>query len=84
MNHVKLVTAALACSFLAGCSPGGSGDHPPPPGKTVFDPLKSDLDRARGVQQLTDQAAARERAAIDADGRDPGTDARAAASASTP
>jgi len=40
---------ALAVLFIAGCS------APPPPAKTVFDPLTQDLDRARAVQKIVDE-----------------------------
>ncbi len=66
MNRFKLSTVSLLVSFILGCS---SNDAPPPPAKTVFDPLTQNLERARDVQKTIDEAAARDRAAIDAQER---------------
>jgi hypothetical protein len=51
----------LMLSFLAGCSE----PQPPPPAKTVFDPLTQQMDRARDVQKTVDEQAEKTRKAID-------------------
>ncbi|HEX3913890.1 MAG TPA: hypothetical protein VHW71_10315 [Steroidobacteraceae bacterium] len=51
--------------FIAGCS----SPEPPPPAKTVFDPLTQQMDKAREVQKTVDEAAARTKKAIDAQER---------------
>lgn len=50
MGLHKISTMALAVLFTAGCSAA-----PPPPAKTVFDPLTQNLDRARDVQKTVDE-----------------------------
>jgi hypothetical protein len=55
MGVWRVSTVSLALSFILGCSPD-HGDPPPPP-KTVFDPLTQQMDRARGVQDTVDQHA---------------------------
>jgi hypothetical protein len=57
---------ALSVSFIAGCS----SPEPPPPAKTVFDPLTQQLDKARDVQKTVDDNAEKTRQAIDAQERD--------------
>jgi hypothetical protein len=47
--------------FIVSCS----GSQPPPPAKTVFDPLTQELDRAREVQKTVDENAAKTRQAIE-------------------
>ena len=61
MGYVKCWTMALAVLFIAGCS----APEPPPPTKTVFDPLTKQLDKARDVQKTVDEAAEKTKKAID-------------------
>jgi hypothetical protein len=65
MGYVKCRTIALVILFIAGCS----SPEPPPPAKTVFDPLTQQMDKAREVQKTVDEAAARTKKAIDAQER---------------
>jgi hypothetical protein len=53
---------ALSVSFIAGCS---AAEPPPPPAKTVFDPLTQQLDRARDVQKTVDENAEKTHKTID-------------------
>jgi len=64
MSVPQNMTASLAVLFILGCSSGESS-APPPPQKTVFDPLTQQLERARGVQQTVDQNAQRTREAVE-------------------
>ncbi len=64
MGIFKLSTVSLAVSFILGCSSGQSPD-PPPPAKTVFDPLTQQLDRARDVQKTVDENTDSTRNAVD-------------------
>jgi PBP1b-binding outer membrane lipoprotein LpoB len=61
MGYVKYSTVALAVLFIAGCS----SPEPPPPAKTVFDPLKAQVDRAREVQKTVDEGAEKTRKEIE-------------------
>jgi hypothetical protein len=65
MSLVKITTIAMSVLFTVSCS---SAD-PPPPKKTVFDPLTHQLDRARDVQKTIDDSAAKQRAAVDSQER---------------
>ena len=56
-------TLALAGMCLTGCS--SQAPEPPPPAKTVFDPLTSQVDRVRQVQQTVDANADSTRKALD-------------------
>jgi hypothetical protein len=49
MGVFSRLTLSLAVLFICGCS------DPPPPSKTVFDPLTSTLKKAHGVQDTIDQ-----------------------------
>src|SRR5271167_4251601 len=62
MGYVKCSTIALVAWFIVSC---GSAQPPPPPAKTVFDPLTQQLDRARDVQKTVDENAARTRQALE-------------------
>jgi hypothetical protein len=53
----------LAVLFTASCS---APESPPPPPKTVFDPLTHDLDRARDVQKTVDENTDKARKAVQA------------------
>jgi hypothetical protein len=61
MGYVKCWTAAFAVLFIASCS----SQDPPPPAKTVFDPLTQQMDKAREVQKTVDEGAEKNRKAID-------------------
>jgi hypothetical protein len=61
MGYVKWSSAAWSILLIAGCS----APEPPPPTKTVFDPLTRQIDKAREVQQTVDENAARTRKEID-------------------
>jgi len=65
MGMLKISTVLLAVSFIAGCN----SDPPPPPAKTVFDPLTQDLGKARGVQNTIDTGADNTRKAVDSQER---------------
>jgi hypothetical protein len=68
MRYVKYSTMALAVLFTASCSsqqPPPPAREPPPPAKTVFDPLKAQVDRAREVQKTVDDHAEKTRQEID-------------------
>ena len=69
MNMFKASTALLALAFLHGCSSGQAPDPPPPPQKTVFDPMTQTLDRARGVQNTVNQQADSTRKEVDSQER---------------
>lgn len=64
MRYVKCSTMALLVLFMAGCA-----EPPPPPAKTVFDPLTQQMDRARDVQKTVDEKAEQNRKDIDAQER---------------
>jgi hypothetical protein len=65
MRYVKCSALALAILSSAGCA----SKEPPPPAKTVFDPLTQQLDRARDVQKTIDESAEKTRKAVDAQER---------------
>ena len=53
MSMLKIMTVSLVVAFILGCAPEKTPD-PPPPAKTVFDPLTNQLQRARDVQNTVD------------------------------
>ena len=61
MGYVKRMTMTLVVMFIVSCS----ASQPPPPAKTVFDPVTQELDRAREVQKTVDENAAKTRRAIE-------------------
>ena len=69
MGMLKLSSIALAGLFILGCAPKQNPDPPPPPAKTVFDPLTQNLDKARAVQQAADANADATRKAVDSQER---------------
>ena len=62
---VKISAFWLAVSLLAACN----SDPPPPPAKTVFDPLTQNLGKARAVQKTIDTGADATRKAVDSEER---------------
>ena len=64
----KLTTIGLLVSFTLGCAPDKTPD-PPPPTKTVFDPLTNQLGRAKDVQNTLDANADSTRKAVAAQER---------------
>ncbi len=71
MRVLDASTVLLAVMFIQGCSPAVQPpESPPPPGKTVFDPLTHDLDKARGVQKTVDDQAEQARRRMDSQERD--------------
>ena len=69
MGELKRWTLWLGILFIQGCSSSTQPPDPPPPAKTVFDPLTSTLDRARSVQQTVDRQKQETERAIDAQER---------------
>jgi hypothetical protein len=63
MKVLQGFTVCLAVCCMLGCA------DPPPPSKTVFDPLTQQLDRARDVQTTVDQNTAATRTAVDSEER---------------
>jgi len=68
MRVLGFSTMLLAALFTQACSPSAPPVPPPPP-KTVLDPMRSELDRARGVQSTVERSADDTRKAIDAQER---------------
>jgi hypothetical protein len=68
MDVVKHSTLWPVILFILGCS-SGQTPEPPPPAKTVFDPLTQQLDRARDVQKTVDQHTDSTRKAVDGEER---------------
>jgi hypothetical protein len=65
MGWRRVLTLALSVSFMAGCA----APDPPPPKKTVFDPLTQQLGRARDVQNTVDANTDSTRKAVDSQER---------------
>jgi hypothetical protein len=66
MGMLQISSVSLAVLFILGCAPKQSVDPPPPPAKTVFDPLTQQLGKARDVQQAVDANAENTRKAVEA------------------
>jgi hypothetical protein len=62
MGYCRFMTMALAVLFSVSCA---FPDPPPPPAKTVFDPLLQAEQRARDVQKTVDEHADATRKAVD-------------------
>jgi hypothetical protein len=62
MGYVKYSTMALSVLFITACS---SPEPPPPPAKTVFDPMTRQVDQAREVQKTVDENAEKTRKDIE-------------------
>ena len=65
MRSIMVMTMSLSVLFITGCA----APDPPPPKKTVFDPLTKQLDRARDVQNTVNANADAVRKAADAQER---------------
>jgi hypothetical protein len=65
MRYVKYSTMALSVLFIASCS----SPEPPPPAKTVFDPLTQQVERAREVQKTVDENAEKTRKELESQER---------------
>jgi hypothetical protein len=63
MGSLKILTMGLAVLFTVSCS---APEPPPPPAKTVFDPLTQNLDRAKAVQKTVDENTDKTRQAVQA------------------
>ncbi len=63
MNLLQCAVVCLAVLCSVACSP------PPPPKKTVFDPMTQQLERAREVQKTVDQNTDETRKAVDSQER---------------
>jgi hypothetical protein len=61
MRLINVLTMSLSLLFIASCA----APDPPPPKKTVFDPLTQQLDRARDVQKTLDANSDATRKAVD-------------------
>jgi PBP1b-binding outer membrane lipoprotein LpoB len=61
MGWLKVLTITASVLFIAGCA----SPDPPPPKKTVFDPLLQAEERAKDVQKTVDQHADSTRKAVD-------------------
>jgi hypothetical protein len=61
MRLISVLTMSLSLLFIASCA----APDPPPPKKTVFDPLTQQLDRARDVQKTMDASSDATRKAVD-------------------
>jgi predicted small lipoprotein YifL len=64
-SSLLLVALALALAACGGSQPPPQ-DQTPPRKQTVFDPLTSTIDRAKGVQQTVDEQAAEQRKKLEA------------------
>lgn len=74
MSVLRTSTVSLSILFIVGCSSGKNADPPPPPAKTVFDPVTQSMDRARDVQKTIDQHAVDTRDKLDAEERGASTE----------
>ena len=61
MGWLKVLTISVPVLFIVSCA----SPDPPPPKKTVFDPLLQAEQRARDVQKTVDQNADSTRKAVD-------------------
>ena len=69
MGMFRSSTLWLGILFIQACSSSAQPPVPPPPAKTIFDPLTSDLDKARAVQQTVDRNKEQTKDAVDAQER---------------
>jgi hypothetical protein len=70
MGMLRRSTLWLGILFIQACSSSTLPSDPPaPPAKTVFDPLISDLNKARSVQQTVDRNKEETQNAVDAQER---------------
>jgi hypothetical protein len=64
-SSLLLVALAMVLTACGGAQPPAE-ERPPQRKQTVFDPLTSTLDRAKGVQQTVDDQAAEQRKKLEA------------------
>jgi len=69
MGVYGISAVSLAVMSILGCSSHQSPDPPPPPAKTVFDPLTQQLGRAKDVQNTVDANTENMRKAVDSQER---------------
>jgi hypothetical protein len=69
MGNFGISAVSLAVMSILGCSSHQSPDPPPPPAKTVFDPLTQQLGRAKDVQNTVDANTENMRKAVDSQER---------------
>jgi hypothetical protein len=69
MGIFGVSAVSLAVMSILGCSSHQSPDPPPPPAKTVFDPLTQQIGRAKAVQNTVDANTENMRKAVDSQER---------------
>ena len=69
MGIFGISAVSLAVMSILGCSSHQSPDKPPPPAKTVFDPLTQQIGRAKDVQNTVDANTENMRKAVDSQER---------------
>ena len=69
MGVFRVSAVSLAVMSILGCSSHQSPDPPPPPAKTVFDPLTQQIGRAKEVQNTVDANTENMRKAVDSQER---------------
>jgi hypothetical protein len=69
MGIFRVSAVSLAVMSILGCSSHQSPDPPPPPAKTVFDPLTQQIGRAKEVQNTVDANTENMRKAVDSQER---------------
>ena len=69
MGIFEVSAVSLAFMSILGCSSHQSPDPPPPPAKTVFDPLTQQIGRAKDVQNTVDAGAQNMRKDVDSQER---------------
>jgi hypothetical protein len=69
MGVFRVSAVSLAVMSILGCSSRQSPDPPPPPAKSVFDPLTQQIGRAKDVQNTVDANTENMRKAVDSQER---------------
>ena len=65
MGKLKFLTLSLSVLFILSCA----SPDPPPPKKTVFDPMLQSVERAKAVQDTVNSQADATRKAVDSQER---------------
>lgn len=65
MSKLKFWTLSLSVLFMASCA----SPDPPPPKKTVFEPMLQPMERAKAVQDTVNSQADETRKAVDSQER---------------